>query len=323
MKRKAFTLVELLVVVMIIGMLMGILIPAVFSALEQANRASCANNLSQIGRGCQTYASASQQKWPDAVNTDATVGKWNLVGVSRADYKAPPSLRDPALVPANATGYKIDSNTACLWTLVSSGMMTPEVFHCPSQGSHVPDKDVAKFTDVVDFASELYVSYSYQNQLGGYRLTSTAGRASQLAVAADANPQRRDFWSAAPNPLAITVKPTDDAKGRLFVGTEDFINKWNTELGATGIQNVWELNSPNHKFEGQNVLYLDGHVEWKTNPYCGPSYDNIWMPRAKPAASTPIDPTKLDASLRKYVETTAGYTGNSVVSGSDDSFLVP
>jgi len=55
-KRKAFTLVEMLVVIAIIGILMSILLPAISRARESARNVACKNNLRQFGVGFELFA---------------------------------------------------------------------------------------------------------------------------------------------------------------------------------------------------------------------------------------------------------------------------
>ena len=81
-KRRAFTLVELLVAIGIIGILAGLLIPAVAKARGSAARARCAGQLHDIGHMLQMYFGENRNTLP----------KLNMMPSLRPPLNSYPSL---------------------------------------------------------------------------------------------------------------------------------------------------------------------------------------------------------------------------------------
>jgi len=72
-KRSGMTLVELLVVTTIIGLLVALLLPAVQAARESARRATCLNNLRQLGLASHNYHSVNK-RFPTGARLPIYVG---------------------------------------------------------------------------------------------------------------------------------------------------------------------------------------------------------------------------------------------------------
>src|SRR4030042_3149671 len=77
MRRKGFTLVELLVVIGIIAVLMGILLPALSAVKRTAQRVVCGSNLAGIGKALLLYANEYGGEYPRAGGAGS---KWTTKG---------------------------------------------------------------------------------------------------------------------------------------------------------------------------------------------------------------------------------------------------
>jgi prepilin-type processing-associated H-X9-DG protein/prepilin-type N-terminal cleavage/methylation domain-containing protein len=74
-KSSAFTLVELLAVIVIIGLLAAVIVPVISQARTRAQTATCVNNLRQIGTAMLLYAQNNKGKLPPA--RDDSQDAWN------------------------------------------------------------------------------------------------------------------------------------------------------------------------------------------------------------------------------------------------------
>jgi len=74
LKSRAFTLVELLVVIGIIAVLVAILLPALQQARRQASAVQCASNMKQLAMGMLMYIQQNKGKHPPSAIADGAPG---------------------------------------------------------------------------------------------------------------------------------------------------------------------------------------------------------------------------------------------------------
>ena len=116
--HRAFTLVELLVVIGIIAVLIAIALPALFKAREAARRTVCLSNTSQLTKATLLYLNDNKQVLPDACNVNGT--------------DAPLSLRAVGLPPGTSFGpdtYVLPTVAELFRRYVGAG---GGIWRCPS-----------------------------------------------------------------------------------------------------------------------------------------------------------------------------------------------
>lgn len=171
-QRRAFTLVELIVVMAGIAILAACMLPALAATKPKAERLNCSNNLRQVGIAFRSWVIAHDGRTPQTTS-DAQGGYSGQVGLR-------------VLTAQQWNGYGGSRGVSMIFLSLSNNLSSPKSLYCPAEYEINYREPATTFAGVVPSGSN---GVPYTNDLNcSYFLgVDASGTAPRMLLAGDHN----------------------------------------------------------------------------------------------------------------------------------------
>ncbi len=165
--RRAFTVLELLVVVLIIGLLAGLILPALNRARAAAKRTACLGHLRQLALAVQMYVNDAGGQLPALQNRASITNDVPALDTVLRPYVA--GKREVFQCPADAKDLFAVTGTSYFWNFTVSGQDIGKLFSIvggtePTRVPLVSDKE-GFHADIPDRVLILYADGHVSKEL--------------------------------------------------------------------------------------------------------------------------------------------------------------